>query len=455
MLTSPPRPSYAAVLRIPYARRTFTTALLGRLSYGIVSLSVMLTVTRATGSYAVAGTVMALFGATSVLLSPGRAALVDRYGPRRALVPMALTYAGLLTALAAVGWRPGAPPVVLGAVAVAAGACTPPLGPTMRTVWAELAGDRPLLLQRAYSLDGVAEEVLFVSGPLLVGVVVQFAPPAAGVALSALLVAVGTLAFVTSPAVRDVPPAAVKAAHSGAARPHGARALARPVVVAATVGLSLGAVDLLVLAFAEQRHQGDGAVAWVLAALSAGSAVGGLLNGAVNWRVSARVRLPLLAAGLGLALAAAGLAPSLGTLTVAVACAGFFVAPALTTSYLIADESVPPGHRTQAGAWVNTAVNAGISGGTAATGLLVGRLPLSACFAISGGVALLAALASSARTAGSATASPTPGDGPQQLCRNTRPGSGAERDAVPVAGADASATAGECSGTSTSTGGRL
>jgi MFS family permease len=163
------------------------------------------------------------------------------------------------------------------------------------------------------------------------------------------------------------------------------------------VGLALGAVDLLVLAFAEQRYHGDSAdetVAWVLAALSAGSAVGGLLNGAVNWRTSARVRLPLLAVGLALALAAAGLAPGLVTLSAAVAVAGLFVAPALTTSYLLADEAAPSGFRTQAGAWVNTAVNAGSSVGAAAVGLLVGRLPLALCFAASGAVALVAALAS-------------------------------------------------------------
>ncbi|WP_327352508.1 MFS transporter [Streptomyces sp. NBC_01304] len=386
------RPSYAAVLRLPHARRTFGAALLGRLSYGVVALSVMLAVTRATGSYAVAGTIMALFGATSVFLSPLRAALVDRHGPRPALLPMALLYAGLLAALAAASWRPGAPALLLGALAAGAGACTPPLGPSMRAIWRELTDDQRLL-QRAYSLDGVAEELLFVSGPLLVGVLVQVAPPAAGVALSALLVGVGTFAFVMSPAVRDVrPAAAAKATARSGARPQGARALLTPVVVAAGVGLALGAMDLLVLAFAADRHQGDDVVAWVLAALSAGSAVGGLLNGAVNWRTSIRVRLPLLTVGLGLALAAAGLAPGVGTLTVAVACAGFFVAPALTTAYLLADEVAPAGRRTQAGAWVNTAVNAGISGGTAVAGVLAARLPLGACFALAGGVTLLAAL---------------------------------------------------------------
>ncbi|MEV6194725.1 MFS transporter [Streptomyces sp. NPDC051920] len=394
MSASPSRPSYAALFRMPHARRTFAAAMTGRLSYGVVALAMMLTTTRATGSYAVAGTVMALFGAASVFLSPARAALIDRYGPRRALIPMASLYAGLLTAFAVTAWRPGAPVPAVGALAVAAGACTPPLGPTMRAVWGEVIQDERLL-QRAYSLDGVVEEILFVSGPLVVGAVVQTAPPAAAVALSALLVWSGTLAFVLSPLVAGVRPAAAKASSGGRPRQGGRplrRALARPVVVASGVGLSLGAVDLLVMAFAERHHHGSGVVAWVLAALSLGSALGGLLNGAVDWRSAPGARLPLLAGALGLALLGAGLAQGLGALVVAVACAGFFVAPALTTSYLVADAAAPPGFRTQAGAWVNTAVNAGSSVGTAGAGLLVGRLPLGLCFAVSGAAAMAAAL---------------------------------------------------------------
>ncbi|GJF19858.1 MFS transporter [Streptomyces sp. HO565] len=391
MSTPTPRPSYAAVLRVPHARRTFAAALVGRLSYGTVGLALMLSVTRATGSYAVAGTVMALFGATSVILSPYRAGLVDRHGLRRALLPMALLYAALLCLLAAACGYPGTPPAVLAVTAALTGACTPPLGPTMRAVWAGLLPDRRML-QRAYSLDGVAEELLFVSGPLLVGVVVAVAPPAAGVLLSALLVAVGTLAFATSPAAGALRTAGGAKEDAGRAGAGHGRALLQPVVVTAGVGVAVSAVDLLVVAFAGQRGLGGDTVAWVLAALSVGSAVGGLLNGAVTWKSAARARLPFLAAGLGLCLAAAGLAPGVGALVASVVCAGLFVAPALTTAYLIADESVPPGFRNRAGAWVNAAVNAGMSGGSAAVGLLLERLPLPVCFAVSGAVAVAAAL---------------------------------------------------------------
>ncbi|ALO96202.1 Putative integral membrane protein [Streptomyces hygroscopicus subsp. limoneus] len=405
MSTPPSRPSYAAVLRVPHARRTFTAALTARLSYGTVSPAVLLSVTHATGSYAVSGTVLSLFGATTVFLTPLRAALIDRHGPRRVLPPMSALYGALLSILAVLTWRPGAPAAAIGLTAALAGSCAPPLGPTMRALWSELVTDRDLL-RRAYSLDGVAEELLYVSGPALIATLGGFAPPAAGILLSAALNAGGTCAFVTSPAMTRQRPGPASAGPAGEepARERVARlrGLWPPVVVVLGAGLALSAVELLVMAFATDRSYDPALVPWVLGALSAGSALGGLANGVVRWRASARSRLCRFAAGLGLVLAAAGLAPGLGTLAATLACAGAFIAPALTTAYLLADESAPESARTQAGAWVNMAVNAGSSGGAMAAGLVIGRLPLPLCFTLAGAAALVAAVAAGSRTAGTA-----------------------------------------------------
>ncbi|MFD8814925.1 MFS transporter [Streptomyces sp. NPDC059627] len=378
------RPSYAAVLRVPHARRTFLAALTARLAYGTVSLSVLLSVTRATGSYALSGLVMALFGGSAVVLMPVRAALVDRYGPRRALPPMAAAYSSVLCLLAALTWRPGGPPVALAVTVTLAGCCAPPLGPTMRAVWGRLAED-PALLRRAYSLDGVAEELLYVSGPALVGLLLRFGPPPAGLLLSAVLMLTGTCAFVVSPAVRGAVPPKRKTGRTPGRFP------AAPVVAVAGLGLALSAADLLVMAFAEQRSYSTQVVPWVLGALSAGSAAGGLLNGVVEWRRPAAERLAWLSAGLGVVLVVAGFAPGMWALAGAMAVAGAFVAPVLTTAYLLADESAGEGERTRAGAWVNAAVNAGSSGGSAVAGLLAGRLPVAVCFALAGGVAVVSA----------------------------------------------------------------
>ncbi|MFD7882615.1 MFS transporter [Streptomyces bauhiniae] len=378
----PAAPSYAAVLRVPHARRTFATALVGRLSYGTVPLSLLLATQRATGSYAASGAVLSLYGAAVVLLTPARASLVDRHGARRALFPLAVAHGGLLCVLAALTWRTGAPVPLIGAAGVLAGACAPPLGPTMRAVWSRLLADRDLL-RRAYSLDGVAEELLFVSGPALVGVLVAWTVPAFGLLLGALLMVVGTAAFVTSPAMTGPRPRTEGGGHRG-----GVRGLAAPVVVAAGTGLAISGVELLVLAHVGADSGDTDLVPWVLGALSVGSALGGLANGAIDWRGPARTRLTGFAVALGLTIAAAGLAPGVWTLAVAMACAGAFIAPALTTAYLLADESAPASDRTRAGAWVNMAVNAGSSAGGLTTGALLGHLPLPLCFALTGATAL-------------------------------------------------------------------
>ncbi|MFB4310175.1 MFS transporter [Actinomadura sp. GTD37] len=366
-------PSYAAVLRAPSAFRTFSLALLGRLSYGTVFLSLMLAFTAATGSYTRAGALLALLGLTVSVLSPLRAGLIDRHGPRRALPPMAAAYSLTLAALAVLTWRPGAPLPPLVALTALAGATMPPLGVVMRTLWNVLLPDGPLL-RRAYSLDTVCEELVFVAGPLLAGLLAAVAAPSLGIALSAVLVGAGTLGLVTSPAARPRP----------STRRRGPRVPVIPIApsaAAAATGVVLGSTGLLAVAFT-QRHGQPAAVAWVEAALAVGSALGGLAYGALSRSRPGRRRLAALLCPLGAALAAAGLAPSVLVLTATACAAGLFIAPTLTSAYLIADATAPPAARTRAAAWVNTALNLGAAGGTAATGVLLDALPLPLCYAL-------------------------------------------------------------------------
>ena len=89
-------------------------------------------------------------------------------------------------------------------LAAAAGACAPPLGVVMRALWSALTSD-PDVLQTAYSLDGVAEELLYVTGPVIAGVITVTAIPAAGLLVTAGLMVAGTGLFLRSPALRRWP----------------------------------------------------------------------------------------------------------------------------------------------------------------------------------------------------------------------------------------------------------
>ncbi len=310
---------------------------------------------------------------------------------------MATVYAALLATLAAATWGSGTSPWILLVLTLSAGACAPPLGPVMRALWSDLMPDEQLR-QRAFALDTVVEELLYVFGPMVAGLFIAFGNPALGVGFSAVLVLTGTLALVTSPLLRSqVSEAATDELNtdptsaddspetsSDQGPPTGEKArgwveLLAPVVVAGGVGMALGALQLLVVAFAEKHHH-VAAVAWIQAALSVGSAIGGMAYGARKWRLPSRQRLLLLAFALSVVLAAAGTVSNLFVLTIAVGCIGLFVAPALSTAYLVADECATEKTRIQAGTWVNSAFNAGNSGGTTTAGLLLGQVPLSMCF---------------------------------------------------------------------------
>ncbi|GAB3691574.1 MFS transporter [Nocardiopsis oceani] len=391
-MSSPHRaPTYRAVLRVTGVPRFLAPALLGRLSYGIVSLALVLSVVHSTGSYAHVGLVLGLFGLSVTVLSPLRASLIDRHGPLRALLPMAGIHALALAGLAATAWNPGAHVGVLSALTAVAGACAPPLGPVTRTVWRHLSSDRALL-QRAYSLDTVVEELIIFTGPLFLGALLWVWPPAAGLALCAVLVVSGTAGLVTSSASRGMeaarradgdPPQQRGAQHEG---PHGAGPTVRrpngphltdrggflsAVAISAAAGLTLGSAVLLNVAFAEQRGAVE-AVVLVESAQAAGSALGGLAYGAVAWRTRTRTRLALIALAMGGGVAAAALVPGVPALVALLFAVGIFGAPLITTTYLLADESVASGYRTRAGNWVNTAYNAGSSLGGAAVGLFLG-----------------------------------------------------------------------------------
>lgn len=148
--------SYRDVLLLPQALRTFVPALFGRLSYGLLSLSALFTIQQSTNSFATAGTALAAFGLASLSM-PLKARLVDRFSQRRVLPPLALLCALGLALTASARTTNAALLVVLVGVT---GLVAPPLGPSMRATW-RLLTDGSELKQRAYALDAICEESLY------------------------------------------------------------------------------------------------------------------------------------------------------------------------------------------------------------------------------------------------------------------------------------------------------
>jgi hypothetical protein len=196
--------------------------------------------------------------------------------------------------------------------------------------------------------------------------------------------------FLRSPGLRHWTAPAAQDGPDGEA-PQSRRAVLALVLATGAIGLCLGGLGLVVVAFSQSRHD-PAAVAWIEAVQSAGSALGGLGYGGVTWRVPAERRLAGLAAGLAVVLIPAALSPGLVVLGLLIGLAGALVAPALATAYVLADSLAVPGGRNRAANWVGTGFNAGSSAGSVLSGQLVGRLALGACLPVLAGPAVLAVL---------------------------------------------------------------
>jgi Major Facilitator Superfamily len=387
--------SYLGILRLPHARPLLLASLVGRLPTATGPLSVVLFVQERTGSLAQAGAASAAIALSSGLLAPVRGRLIDRYGQRRCLPPMALAFAVALVGMVVVaGPGRGRIAATVG-LAAAAGAAAPPLGASMRVLWISMIGQGPRL-QTAYALDAVLDELLFVAGPLLAGGLATLYGPAAGMLATAGLAVAGTLGFVTSPVSRAQAGRSAetpgRARWAGALGGAGMRTLALSL---AGVGAAIGIWEIGLVGAA--REAGSAAAASLsLAAWAAASAVGGLWYGSRTWRRPAGQRYLVLLTLLVLACAPMATTSSLLALGAVVALVGLVLAPLESSAYVLVAELAPPGTLTESGTWMTTAINVTGAAGLAVAGALVDRVGVSATLAVAGACAaagLLVALA--------------------------------------------------------------
>ncbi len=370
---------YVTILRVRAGRNPFLASVVARLPISMAPLAAVLLVEDVRGSYAVAGLVVGAYALGATLGTPVLGRLVDRLGQPLVIGPAgvvsALFMAGL--ALAAAG---GAGDPVLLALAAGSGLAAPPLAAVMRGTWrVALPGASDRLA--AYALDAVAIEIVFVAGPLLVGLMLVTTPPAVPLLVTAGLLAGGTLAYVRAPAVRAwqaEPPEPGAPAARAPMRVPGVR-----VALLATLFVSTGFahIDLSIAATARESLGDAGRVGLLFACIAGGSALGGLVYGSRSWRLAERLRLPLSLAvvtvGLGvLAVLLGGLegrlrAPALPLLAALLFVSGVAIAPALIAVNNLVDALSPRTRLNEAQAWLSTSYTAGSAGGTAVAGLLI------------------------------------------------------------------------------------
>ena len=395
MSAHPGLAGYGRLLRRPGAAPALLLSLVARLPITMVPIGLVLLVRAERGSFAAAGIVAGAFAVGTAVGSPAWGRAMDARG-QSALVAVGSAASALL--IAALALLPGTatPLLLVAAVALLAGGALPPITPAARAAWRRLFGEDGSL-RTALALDAAAVEMLFVGGPVLVGLALAHGGAAAPVLLAALLQAVGGLGYAATPAARAVrPSAAAEPAASGRLR---IRHLAGPVGIAAALSVAFGITDTALAATAHEVLHDATRVGLLFTAIAGGSAVGGMVFGTRHLSPEAERRaLPVLlgavAGGLLAVPAALRAETALPVVLLLLLLTGLCIAPSLIIVMAQVDRAVPAGRTSEAQAWLATATLVGSSAGTPVGGLVVDLLGVPAAYAtaaLAAGVACLLA----------------------------------------------------------------
>jgi MFS family permease len=244
--------SYRRVFTHPGALAFSATGLLARLPISMMTLGIVLLVSTLTGSYGLAGQVSAAYIVGNAAFAVPHGRLADRFGQGRVLyvdsVVFATTTALMIVSITEAWSLPW--PHLLAAVA---GASIPQIGTMVRGRWANLL-DNDTERHTAFAVEGVADEVVFVTGPALVTFLSTAWAPQAGLVVALLVGTTGAVALAAQR--RTEPPAHPR--DPAVARGRLPWALLVPLTVGAVaLGSLFGALEVATVAFADSPTTRD------------------------------------------------------------------------------------------------------------------------------------------------------------------------------------------------------
>ncbi len=378
--------SYRRVLRRPGAAAFSATGLVARLPDSMMTLGIVLLVSVLTGSYALAGQLSAAYVVGTAAFAVPHGRLADVFGQRRVLLVDAVVF-GTASSVMVVAMTQGWPAPWPHLLALVAGMAKPQAGTLVRSRWAHLL-EEERDRHTAFAVEGVADEVVFVTGPALVTLLATSVAPQAGLVVA---IVAGTLGAAALAAQRRTEPPAHRPdrATGRAAMPWG---LLLPLALGAVaLGSLFGALEVATVAVAEGAGR-TGLAGPMLAAFALGSLAAGVWAGAMVFR-----RTPLARARLGMTLLAVGtvalpLLPGLALLTLALLLTGLALAPTLIALFSLIQATVPASRLNEAMGIVSTGIAAGIAPGAWAAGVVADAAGGSAAFWVCTASAALAAL---------------------------------------------------------------
>ncbi len=375
----------SAVSTLAGGSRLPAVSFLARLPAALCPTGTLLVVTARSG-IGTAGLVAGALWVGQAIGGPLIGRLSDRRGQHAVVLTAALSNAvALLLLVAAV--LTDRPPALQAACSALAGLTVPQIGPLSRSRWVRLAeqrADGQGLIGAALSMDATLDEISFVAGPALAGLLAFTLPPVSGLLLAAALIAVFGTLFALHPSGSP----AVAASRTPAGPPPPLPPVLRPLLALALLqGMFFGSANAGVNAMAASD---PGVAGLVWATMGVSSALVGLL-------VTARPGPLPLPSRLRRSLAVqAVLAPGLllvhtpSAAALVLVLVGTAVAPTLIALFSLAASRAPAQRMAEVMTWLGSALIIGQGLAAVAAGQLAHRFGCTASFGLSCAATVLA-----------------------------------------------------------------
>ncbi|WP_298038060.1 MFS transporter [uncultured Microbacterium sp.] len=379
---------------LPY----FFIAFIARLPFAMMVVGVLTLVVAERGSLSLGGLTSAAVGLGTACFGPLLGAAADRFSQRIVLSLLALANGTMLVIFTLAVHSASADALVLLA-GFGIGATAPQVAPLSRSRLVTIINDRMPELGRSRTISGTmayesaADEMVFVFGPFLVGVLAAGIAPGAPLIVAAALTIVFVGAFALHPSARAVS----QERDADGRAPSSVAELFRPSVLIVVigilgVGLFFGTMLTSLTAFMADRGAPEEA-GLLYGVMGVGSAVLAL---GVAWlparfAISARwiVFSAILLGGSCLLLSV----DSPGMMMVALAIMGVGIGPTLVTQYSLGAARSPRGRSATVMTMLGSAVIVGQSIGSAVTGEIGERIGTDAALILPIAAALVVFLA--------------------------------------------------------------
>ncbi|GAA5229416.1 MFS transporter [Arthrobacter cryoconiti] len=356
--------------------------LFARVPLAMLTIGVLTLVTSMSDSYAIGGFAAGAVGVGAAVGAPLLGYLADQLGQKRVLlvaaVVNALAVAGIVVLVYSLSSFDGGATLAVLATTFFAGATSPQVGPLSRVRWMALIKKAPAsqqgpLVDTAMSMEGTADEVTFVMGPALVGLLASFVAPWLPLVLAASMTAVLVSLFAIHPthhaaAARGVSSTTANAGYVAKETVNWFK-VALPVMGMLLMGTFFGSSQTALTAFTGVYGSVDqGGLMYAI--MGSSSAIAALSVAYWPAKFKHAWRWVLTSTLMSLGAGAFLLPDSLGSMAIVLLLVGIPVGPTMVTIFSVGSMVAPP----QWMGTVMTALASGIVAGTALGASISGQL---------------------------------------------------------------------------------